>query len=310
MGDYGAKISKEAQDVFTALDKDLQYSSKFSTLKVLQRGDAVLTTDGSGNGTVTVPHNLGFAPAHFIFRKGTASFSLLDASTYPNAFVPIANLGSIWMGNVTFDVYTTTTDLVIKAKGAGASTTYNFHYLLTIDLAQAFTGNAGITLADGYGLKVSKDGVDVKTGQEYQMSYSQKYRSLQYYDENYMTQALTLPELNSTMFDSPQQAGTYVDFMHGLGYPPFFLCWAYNALNAGQNVLVPFYNNYGNFATGYGGYKAVDGFCDSNRVRISFSEESTAAALGVGGANGNGQILPATTIGIKCIIFTEDLTAI
>ncbi|HEX9063136.1 MAG TPA: hypothetical protein VF941_23430 [Clostridia bacterium] len=301
--DFGVKVSKVNQDVKTALDKDIQFSSKFSTLKILGKGDTSLTTDGSGNGSVSVAHNLGYSPAYLVFRKGTASFSFLDASTYANSFTPVTDVPSLWFGQNSFTTYTNTSNLVISASSLAANTTYNFRYYYLVDLAQSYSGASGISLVDDYGLKVSQANNDVKTGTEYNMGYSQKYKSLQYYDVSYQTQSLSLPLMYSDPMQKTVEAGTYVDIDHGLGYQPFFMAWALNAFASGQNIFVPFQQGYGNLAANQDGIKSVDGFCDSTRIRLSFYEKSVATANNV-----NGPKFQALTVTIKCIIFTENLT--
>lgn len=303
--DFGARISKAGKDAQTGIDLDQVFSSKFSTLKILEQATVTITTDGSGNGSLSIPHGLNYTPAYFVFYKGIASFPFLDGSSYANSFIPLTSTSSNWITNF-FDAYTDATNLVITATGAAASTTYTFKYFILIDLAQTFSSASGLTLQNDFGLKVSKTGFDVLTAEEYQLAYSQKYKSLQYYDENYYTQALTLPELNSTFVASPQKSGTYVDFDHGLGYPPFFLAFAYNSdLAILQNVLVPTYNGYGNLATSQGGYKQIEAFCDATKVRVSFYQESSCTGLN---GDGNGPVFASSTVTIKCFVFTEDLT--
>ncbi len=45
--DYGMKISKPGQDVFTAPAKDLRFNSDSPVLKIFKIGDATFNTDGS-----------------------------------------------------------------------------------------------------------------------------------------------------------------------------------------------------------------------------------------------------------------------
>jgi len=307
---YGIKASKPGQDVKTVLDKYAQFSSKFATLKILTKGDTSITTDGSGNGSVTVAHGLNYAPAYYVFRKGTAQYTYLDASSYTNSFAPVTMVPSIWLpetstnGLSTFKAYTNDTNLVITATGASASTTYNFRYYLFVDLGQDYSGTDGVTLNSNYGMKVSKDGIDVKTGKEYEMGYSSKYKSLQYYDESYKTQDLTLPDMWATMVDTDVTEGTYVDFNHGLGYQPFYLVWAenipYPGITSGANTFVPWSIWLG--AGSQGGYIQTDTFCDSTKARVSFVRRSITTGTG------NGPEFSSSTITIKCIIFTENLT--
>jgi hypothetical protein len=264
-----------------------------------------LTTDGSGNGTVSVEHNMGYAPAHFVFRKGTAQYTFLDASSYSNAFIPVGFESDLWMGEKRFNCYTTSTHLVINADGQDASTTYYFRYYLLVDLAEEFTGTGGIEKTNNFGLKISRDGYDVTTAEEYQMAYSQKYKSLQYYDENYKTQELSLPNFWASAVDTEVEAGTYVDILHGLGYPPFFLAFVelpadYVVDDIITNAPIPFYATWYQVPPADGGWMKIDGFCDANRVRVSFTEVSDY--------QGSAHEFEAITIKIKVFIFTEDLS--
>ena len=314
MSFYGIKVSKPGDDVKTVAEKDLQFSSDLSTLKIYTQGDTSVTTNGSGNATITITHNLGYAPAHYVWVKHTASDSYLDASTYANSFSPITNCPNNWFSSIvssesglsSISAYTTTTTLVINISGASASTTYYFRYYIFVDNAQQVTGSSSVSLTNDYGFKISKAGYDVKSAPEHQMVYSQKYKSLQYYEVSYKTQDLTLPYFFSSRVDGDNICATYVDFTHGLGYQPFWLAFATNAssdFGTDSNVFVPYMKNYGNVAANLGGYTIINGFCDSTRVRISFTERSITT-----GTN-NGPTFQQRTVKIKVFIFTENLAA-
>lgn len=304
---HGIKVSKPGQNVLVSNDIDTVFSSKFSTLKLLYWGNITLTTNGAGNGQAVYNHNLNYAPAHYVFLKGTAQFTYLDAASYPNSFTPVTQVPCNWIP-MPFNAYTSSTQLVINAVGALPNTTYTFRYYILVDRAVDYAGDAGISLVNGYGLKVSKAGYDVKTAKEYQMAYSQKYKSLQYYPENYKVQNLSLPEFAGNVFFNPRKAGTYVDIAHGLGYAPFFLAFADNFPFIGGvegNVLVPTYSGHGSVSQT--GYAAVEAFCDATRVRVSFYEESGVTQTGIDNGVYTGDIFPAATVTIRVIIFTENL---
>lgn len=298
--DYGIKVTKPGQDVDTVADVDVMFSTKFSTLKVYREGTVQLTTDGSGNGSATVDHNLGFAPAFYVFRKGTAQYTFLDASSYVNSFVPEVNIESIWIPG-SFEIYTSTSQLVITAASQTPSTTYAFKYYILVDLAGDFSGSDNVSHQHDYGFKVSKEGKDVHTAKEYELAYSSLYKSLQYYDESYKTQSLTLPNMYADPGETSVYSGTYVDINHGLGYPPFFLAYAVDFIDTGYNVLVPAAFGYDDVFSP-ASYEAVEGFADSTKVRLSWIRHSQS--------DSDGNIafeFPAQTITIKCIIFTENL---
>jgi hypothetical protein len=295
---YGLKISTPNNDTSTQTDDLLAFTSKYPSLKLIKSGDIQVTTDGSGNGVAYVTHSLGFAPAYFAFQKRTVQWTTLDASSYNNGYVPDPGMGNQWGGDYhhLLHVYTDSTKIYLEAKGAAASTTYTVHYLLFADLAEDYSGS-DISSNNNYGFKVSRDGIDVRNAKQYQLGYSSRYKSIQYYGVSYKTTTLTLPIMFASPVDSPQEEGTYVDIAHGLGYPPFFLAFYKRDVGDPISFAIPHLGvNPTTDALDYG----VSGFCDATRVRISFWRKSTyGVAL---------ETWPAETITLKVYIFTEDLS--
>lgn len=300
--DYGIKVTPPGYDVLTATDAQTQFSTKYSTLKIYKWGNLSLTTDGSGNGSVAYAHNLDYAPAHFVFRKGTASFSFLDGSSYTNSYFQLGSVNyfadSADTYHRSFKTYTDDTYLYITATGAQASTTYNFRFYILVDLAEAFSGDDNTGVLKDYGMKVSQEGFDVETAKEYQMAFSSKYKSLQYYDQHIYTQQLSLPAFFASPVDTFVEAGTYVDFNHELGYAPFFLSF-YEYTSGGNTRVesIPRFTENGIDIVNYN----VAAFCDVTRVRVYFYKSSTYA-LSTLYDNWS-----AETIEIKLYVFTENL---
>jgi len=300
--DYGARISKPGVDVKTASALDLMMSSNYSTLKILTTATTTITTDGSGNGSKDITHGLSYAPTHFVWLKGTAQNTFFDANSYTNAFVPITKCGSSWIPVADkMDAYTDSGHLHIVITGAAANTTYTFKYFIYVDLARDYSGADGLTLANGFGLKVSKTGYDVKTAKEYQMAYSQKYKSLQYHDVSYKSGSITIPAFWSSYFSKPVLGGGYIDFTHGLGYPPFFLAYMDN-ISFAYNLFIPAICSVA--SASYPGEFRADVFCDATRIRVSILETSEHN----GDRNAKGCEFAQNTFTAKCLPFTEDLT--
>jgi hypothetical protein len=298
---YGLKVSSRSNNVDTEIDKNLAFTSKFSTLKILKAGNLSVTTDGSGNGTAYYTHSLGFAPAYFASQKRTVQWSYLDSTSYSNAYVPDPGTANQWGSDYhhALHVYTDSTKIYLQAKNAQASTTYTIHYVLLIDKAQDYTGS-DMSLVNDYGLKVSHPGIDVTQAKSFEMSYSTRFKSLQYYSENYKYQNLTLPTMWASLVDNPVEEGTYVDINHGLGYAPLFLAFFRSqSINTSYSIAVPYVGVNGQDLFSYG----VGAFCDATRVRISFWRKSYLY-LGSPSPNYNYD----ETITVKCYIFTEDLS--
>lgn len=299
MLDYGLKVSTPTNDVATQSDQDVAFSTKFSTLKIVKAGDISVTTDGSGNGTSSVTHSLGYAPAYFAYQKATADWSFMDASTYANAYIisPGANYDN-WSDGYhhTLHVYTDSSKIYLQAYGAAPSTTYTIHYVLLLDLAQDYSGAS--TLFDkNIGFKVSKEGIDVNSAKPYELAFTSRCKSIQYYPENYKTETLSLPAMWASPVDTNPQEGTYVDFLHGLGYPPLFLAFFSTTGSYTDNTKIPYHAFNGVDVPSY----FINAFCDSTRVRVSFYRSSMYTTA-------PDPTWAAETITVRCYIFTEDLS--
>lgn len=312
MGDYGLKISKLASSIATAtLDRNLQFTSKYSGLKIYQAGTLSVAKTGTATVYGTVSHNLGFEPAHFVWRKFTASNSNFGTTTYPNAYAPIG-APNLWTPESylteRIQSYTNSSDLVVEVNTGTALGTYDFSYYLLVDLANDYSGTvAGITTED-YGFKVSKEGIDVLEAKEYELVYSSKYKALQYYDESFATSSVSLPVQFSDPADTNVEAGAYVDFYHGLGYPPFYFGFfntdiSYNSVvNANRLVEIPFVETFTDVVSP--GYYLISSFATDEFVRLSAFRVTNG--LNVLGNYGS---FPAENITFKTYVTTQDLSS-
>lgn len=292
---YGIRIGA---NVATDSDAAVKLTSKYNALKVLKWGDATFNTDGSGNGSVTIPHGLGYAPAFHVFRKDTASWPALDASSYPNAYLPLGGF-NYWASDDLHHAlhhYADEDNLYIEADTAEPSKTMNFRYYVIADLSEDFSGDDELNLLEDFGFAATKSGIDVLTAQEYEKMISSKYKILQYHQALRLTQDITLPQMFASPVDTYVEEGTYVDFEHGLGYAPFFLCFFDGSIST---VLKVPYNEVNSIDTPD---FMVTGFSDATRVRISFWRSSTFFVSLLDN-------WPAETLNIRIVIFTENLAS-
>lgn len=290
MGDYGIQVSEPGDNVLTQIYDTARFSTKYSTLKFYLMGNTSFTTNGSGVGSVEIAHDLDYAPAFYAFNKRSYQDTFFEATTYTNCFFTIGGFFS------QFDIYSTENVLHIGGTGLSASTTYYFRYYILVDLAESFSGTSGIALTNDYGFKVSKPGIDVVTGKEYQMAYSSKYKSLQFFKESFKSETMSLPGFSASVVDTEVRAGTYIDFAHGLGYAPFFLAFyndsSYMAANTYREA--PGIVLYGNDAS----HSDIYAFSDSTRVRVicnNYAQYPLATPA------------VARTYTVKLYIFTESL---
>lgn len=301
MADYGMKVSKAGIDVKTALAKNLRFNSEAGAFKIFKSGDASFTTDGSGNATATIAHNMGYAPAFFIYRKATARWDWLSSTTeYTNAFFPVGAPNFYVKDDSlhhAIHAYADATNLYIRAYGGKPSTTMNFRYYILVDQSMSFSSADSITTSNDYGLKVAKLGFSTATAKEYQLAFSSKYKIVQYFEVSKKSQALTLPVMFASYHDNLVEEATYVDFTHGLGITP--LCFvSFDSPTLG-NVLVKapvtIENGLDDFAY------SVAHFVDATRLRVYFYRMSEYVASTL---HGN---FSAETITVRVLITTEDL---
>jgi hypothetical protein len=301
MSDYGIKVSKVGQDTGTATDRNLQFTSKYSGLKLFTAGTTSIVKSGTAAVYGTVSHNLGFQPAFFVWRKYTATNSNFGTASYSNAYSPIGNPNT-WTPESylteSIQAYTTSSDLIIAINTGTTTGTYDFKYYYLVDKANDYSGTMAEITPSDYGFKVSKPGIDVLTAKEYELVYSSKYKALQYYDESFATSAVTLPLQFSSIVDNDVQSGSYVDFYHGLGYAPFYLAY-YNSSLSGQLTEMPYFET-----DDTGIYmKEASSFCNSSFVRLSFYRETHRNSIS--GALGS---IPSEVASFKLYVFTEDLS--
>lgn len=303
MANYGIKIGS---NILTNTDKELDDTSKYSSLKFFKWGNASFTTNGSGVGSTSITHGLGYAPIALVLNKFTAVWSspdvILPTTNYTNAYGYLGALNWYGGGNKSIDIEVKVDDdkLYISDNGLGnllASTTYYFRYYILVDLSQAFSNASNIGMTENYGYKVSKPGKNVLTAEEYEMEHSSKYKSLQFYANHIQSTTLTLPVMNASVYDPYVEEAVYVDFEHNLGYAPLFLAY-FGDYPLTTMTTVPFYTENGLDTFNYN----ISGFSDANRIRIYFWRCSSQDSV-----LGTYEEFAEETLTIKCIIFTEDL---
>lgn len=309
MSNYGFKIAKPGGDVKTDADKDLFFLSDKAVLKAFKVLNITVTTDGSGNGTTTTSHGLDYQPAFDVFIKGTAR-DWFDAgsSTYANSFFPIQNLsynGWYEYPYLPVNTYVTTSNIVISVSSASVpNKTFTFRVYLYVDNLRSAYSGSGLTASENYGLKISKEGINVNTAKEHELVFSSNYKTLQFHNvHKYSTQNIVLPAIKSSIMTATASEGGYVDFNHGLTYQPYFKVFAYSSLANTKYYEIPHIEGNGG-GSGFSG-KSWMSFCDATKVRVSFWRQSiTTSSSSAITVSGN---YSAETITIKIIVFTENL---
>lgn len=307
---YGFKVSPPGSDVKTVTDIESRFTSKFPYMKVYKWGTVTFTTDGDGDYTYEIPHDLGYAPAFDVFVKGTAAFSFLTGTTYANSWFPIGGANRWFDQNEAGGLFAYSDDenLYIQSKGVFKGETITVKYYLLVDPAQEFTSASNIVLTGDYGMKVSKTGKEVRTAEEYDMRFSTKYKMLQYFKESIKEETLTLPEMFASYTDQDVEEATYVDFTHGLGYAPYFQAYFYPS--GGVLREIPYSENDLFYDAGILYYNdvvyEVSAWCDATRIRVTFYRRSSWV---VPDWYANREFT-AQTITIRVVPFAENLAGL
>ena len=185
-------IAKRGGDALVDAEKDLAFTSARACLIELQIGTIAITTDGSGNASAYVEHNLGYYPSVIMFEKG-----FLD-STY-------------WHASTGYDWKVTTARINFNLVGYDPSTTYYFHYRISGNRQDNAVGSGNNNVSGR--LRISKAGYDAETEQD--------ARNMQFFS------GANVIKVDDNLSDSvTRQIGlnypfpTVITIAHNLGYPP------------------------------------------------------------------------------------------
>ncbi|MFA5696730.1 MAG: hypothetical protein WC917_04830, partial [Bacilli bacterium] len=164
---YGAAVSQKGYDVKTCDDRFLVYSSAFQSLKIYNVYSVSTTIPTSGTHTITIAHNLGFYAPFVVIYNGSSSIGV------NNSYFFCDSLGL----SFTEDYHDNTENKLNELRivitpyfdDMTAGATVYFTVILFLDDFRTFNEkivNSGTTLGSSstdYGIRISKDGYDVKT---------------------------------------------------------------------------------------------------------------------------------------------------
>lgn len=152
--DYGIKVSEEGYDVKTAGDKNLSLKTGFSLLNVFDEGSIT-----GASPLETISHDLGYEPQFLAWIDDGAGVKA-DGSGL------ITGIDTFAYGSVN------SSDLLISTENGGDIKYYIFYEPLTTGTAPALTST------NDYGIKVSKEGYDVKTANILQLTFHSEKNSI------------------------------------------------------------------------------------------------------------------------------------
>lgn len=234
MKTYGIKVSEPGYDVNTAEDKNLSFKSDFTLLKVYKQGNATL----SGSTWNSVSHSLSYIPQYLVFVKSSGSVYL--ATGYLGVLdLPVA-----------LAKMSTSTLYIYDTAGGGLTAFYYIFY------EPVETGTApSIVSTNKYGLKVSKNGVNVRTANILEQSFNSEKNSLKI--------------IKDDVASSTASGSRTLNIAHNLGFIPGFMVF-YEVDNSGYWLSLRTTEDLS------GKNCLVDAYTDSTNLNITISTDSSA----------------------------------
>ena len=207
---YGIKVSKSGFDVKTTGDQNLAYSSQYSNLKIYQVIEKAVTVNANSFTTTTIDNPLPYSPIYFPFIEST--------TVAPGKWRPACSNGTpdylpdpdmVYVG-VEFDQSNNRFNLTVTESG-GSTRTYTFRIVIFVDKFDGTSADLGST--ETYGIRVSKEGKDVNTGFDTDMSMSSEYSNL------------TINRFSTVSVTGNVGEKHYGEYSHNLGYVPIIMSW-------------------------------------------------------------------------------------
>ncbi len=172
MGDVGIAVSQKGKEVQTTADRNLLFSSAFQTLKIFNVYSVSTTIPSSGINTITINHNLGYIAPYRVIYNGSTTRG--QGTSYPG-IVDGDGLGIFDFDRQYADKFELNIDGNFDTITSSVGDTVYFTVYIFLDDFTAVTEknvNSDLTTStedEDYGFRVSKDGVDVKTGADIDM---------------------------------------------------------------------------------------------------------------------------------------------
>jgi len=154
MGNFGSAVSKKTYDVKSSADRFLIYNSSFQTLKIYKKVKV------TGTLPITITHNLGYYCPFEVIAHNTPKFAYSD----PWKRIPFSD--GAFYNSVNARGYT---DKIIIVDGDVTPEDSNSYTVIiyldnfaTVSESSINTATTTKGSNDDYGIRISKDGYDVK----------------------------------------------------------------------------------------------------------------------------------------------------
>lgn len=190
---FGIKVSEPGHSVWTAEDKNLSLKTGMTLLKVYKAGNISLSSSGWN----TVSHSLGYVPQYLAYVK--------DPSYTPDSvFLAKGYFGQLTLPSAIAKINTSNLYLYKTYTDQNA-----FYYIF---YEPVDTGTAPSVVEEKtYGLKISKDGKDVKSANILEQTFNSEKNSIKIITDGFTT--------------STASGSRTVNIAHNLPFIPGFLVY-------------------------------------------------------------------------------------
>ena len=142
------KIAKTGDDALTTANKDLAFDLDYPCLNVIRSITLWVTTDGSGDGSNSFSHDLGYYPMYKTYVKtASGGYALLEASALEGSAIATA--------------YSTTSKISVIIDSGSANTQYTFEVKVFGNSADDSVGTTNNNVSGR--MRVARVGHDAKT---------------------------------------------------------------------------------------------------------------------------------------------------
>lgn len=211
MTEVGIEVSKQGIDVKKAGYKDLIFTSRLNQMKIVKVLSGSYTKAGAGDEEFTLAHNLGFTPGFLPFLK--------NQSRWYGVHGEEPTSGLMWQ------ISADTTNIVIRASGAGAGEAFSVKVFV---LADEGTSSLGNTLTrEKVGMVVSQENKDVKDAKDQDQAFSS------FFPEN--LQIAKVLSIRNDRNPSVEEVAA-----HGLPYTPAWFALGVDNTGSWPVFLMPF----------------------------------------------------------------------
>lgn len=192
MADYGIKVSQSGYSVYETDETKFILKTNSNLLKVKSSGGGTISS--SGGAFTSISHDLGYVPQYLAYIESTTVAGRMNLAT-----------ATYIRGLAKSD----TSNLKLQEPSLGSVSNVDYYYYIFYEPADSGSAPT-VTSTNDYGIRISKDGFDVKTANILQQTFNSEKNCL---------------KISAEGTSSYTGTGGSITIAHGLGYIPAWLLW-------------------------------------------------------------------------------------